>query len=185
MKYWTPALRLFIFMTVLTGIVYPLVVTGVAQMVSSAKANGSLLETAGELRGSELIVQKFVSERYFWPRPSVNDYNPQASGGSNLGQDSKELQKKFSERKSQLSKSHPGEGNVPADLLFASGSGLDPEISPEAALFQANRIAHVRNLDVSAVRQLITRLTQPRQMAILGEPRVNVLNLNLALDQIH
>lgn len=184
MKHFLPALRMLAFMTILTGLAYPLLITGISHSLFSSKSRGSFVEKAGVMVGSELIGQKFESDRYFWSRPSASDYNPLPSGGSNLGLASQDLKKLVGERRSKLMLKHPNDGEPPQDLLFASGSGLDPHISPAAANYQLARIAQARGRDISAMRHLVSDLTEPRQFGILGEPRLNVLRLNLALDEI-
>lgn len=185
MKHVLPAIRIFLFMTLLTGVAYPLLVTGIANLTTKDQASGSLIEKNGTLVGSELIGQKFESDRYFWPRPSAVEYNPLPSGGSNLGQASECLKETVDERVAKLKMKSPGRESLPPqDLLFASGSGLDPHISPEAAQFQVDRIALVRRLEPSAVHKLVQDLTEPRQFGMFGEPRVIVLKLNLALDNM-
>lgn len=177
MKTGIIALRFFIVMTVLTGIIYPLLVTGVAHTFWSAKANGSLVEKNGEIIGSLLISQKFQGPRYFWPRPSAADYNAAASSGSNKGPTNADLKKSFDEGKAQ---------GLPNDLIFASASGLDPHISPEAAMFQLNRIAISRSLNkvqMDSLHNLVVQMTEGRTFGILGEPRVNVLRLNIELNK--
>jgi K+-transporting ATPase ATPase C chain len=172
-------------MTIMTGVAYPLFVTLVAQISFPFKANGSFVHHKGSIVGSGLISQKFVSDIYFWPRPSAIDYNPLPSGGSNLGPISADLQAEVTERKNQLNKANPTAGNIPHDLLFASGSGLDPDISPEAARYQIDRVARARGLDAvqkSGLAALVEKCIQPRTLGIFGEPRVNVLHLNLAID---
>jgi len=176
-------------MTIILGILYPLVITGITQAIFPHRAKGSLLVTEGKVIGSALIGQKFESERYFWPRPSAIDYNPLPSGGSNLGPTSAELQKQIASRRSMLLKAHAlcEKTIIPLDLLFTSGSGLDPHISPEAAKFQVKRVARARGFDRNTenrLNQLIDEYTEPRTLVILGEPRVNVLKLNLALDSL-
>jgi K+-transporting ATPase ATPase C chain len=133
--------------------------------------------------GSELLAQKFASERYFWPRPSAIDYNTLSSGGSNLGQASAALKKAYDERRAALAAAHPGAGDPPQELLFASGSGLDPHIRPSSAEYQVARVAKARGLEPSAVRALAIEAREGRQLGVFGEPRVNVLKLNLALDR--
>ncbi|MGZ3690267.1 MAG: potassium-transporting ATPase subunit KdpC [Pseudobdellovibrio sp.] len=179
MKQTITALRVLAFMTILTGVVYPLMVTLAANFMSGEKASGSLLKQKETLIGSELLAQKFVQNKYFWPRPSSCDYNGASSGASNFGPTSEDLKKQVDERKSKL-----GSGPIPQDLLFASGSGLDPHITPEAAEYQIKRISSERGIDVTTVRNLVNKLTEKPQFGILGEARVNVLKLNLALDQI-
>lgn len=168
-----PALRMLLVLTLLTGVIYPLLVTVFAQAFFSRKAGGSLIEHDGRVVGSSLIAQKFEKEGYFHPRPSAVDFNPLPSGGSNLGPTSAKL-------KAQFAAAAPG---TPQDLIFASASGLDPDISPEAARFQIPRIAQARGLAPEALHHLIDEQTQGLQLGFLGEPRVNVLRLNLALDR--
>jgi K+-transporting ATPase ATPase C chain len=185
MKVITQALRLFLLMTILTGILYPFLVTGLAQIFFIDKANGSFVTFRGKIVGSDLIGQKFVSEKYFWSRPSVIDYNPLPSGGSNLGTTSVDLLTKVAERRKLMEKANPESRAVPSDLLFASGSGLDPHISPEAAKYQIERVARARALDIEQKKVLITLVEQyvePPVFGIFGQPRVNILKLNLALD---
>lgn len=188
MNYFLPAARLFAVMTVITGVAYPLLITGIAKVTMSHQASGSYIEKNGVVIGSEWIGQKFENSRYFSSRPSAVDYNPQPSGGSNLGQASLDLQKTVLERKEKHLANNPSEANpnkeVPQDLIFASASGLDPHISPEAAAFQIARVAKERGLEISAVRKQVERLTEARQFGILGEPRINVLKLNLSLDEL-
>jgi K+-transporting ATPase ATPase C chain len=154
-------------------------------MLFPYKANGSLVVFREKIVGSDLIGQKFVSEKYFWPRPSAIDYNPLPSGGSNLGSTSIDLLVKVAERRKLMEKANPESGVVPSDLLFASGSGLDPHITPEAAKYQIERVARARALDIEQKKILITLVEQyvePPVFGIFGQPRVNVLRLNLALD---
>ena len=183
MKHILPAIRIKLFFTLLLGLIYPLVMTGLSQVMFKHRANGSMIEVEGKILGSELIAQKFEKPQYFWPRPSGVDYNPLPSGGSNLGQASADLKKAVDERRTKLKKSHPDQGEPPQDLLFASASGLDPEISPEAALYQVSRVARARGLDVNKVQELVKKFSTGRQLGILGEPRVSILSLNIALDQ--
>jgi len=184
MKHLGPALRLKIFMTILLGLVYPLTMTGLAQGLFHASANGQLISRGGQIVGAELIGQKFERPEYFWSRPSAVDYNPLSSGGSNLGQTSADLKKAFDERLAKLKASHPDQTvEPPQDLLFASGSGLDPQISLEAALYQRSRIAKARKMSEGDVQAKIDSHAEPRALGILGEPTVNVLALNLDLDQ--
>lgn len=185
MRYINTAIRLLLAMTLLTGLVYPAMITAIAQAFFRGNANGSLLTRGHEVVGSRLIAQAFKSERYFWPRPSAVDFNPVPSGGSNLSPASKKLAELVDARHDALS-ARATAGNIPADLLFASGSGLDPHISPEAAHFQVDRIVASRRLSGTAqiaLHQLVNRTTERRQLAFIGEPRVNVLVLNLALDE--
>lgn len=187
MKHFWENLRMFIWMTLLTGIVYPLVVMGIAYMTMRHKAEGSLVTANGKIIGSGLIAQKFAGEKYFWPRPSFVDYNPLPSGGSNLGPTSAELKKKVDERRSLLTKAFgvKDPANLPNELLFASGSGLDPHIRPETAFFQAERIAKARNIDPNDVIELIYVYTQTPFLGFIGTTCVNVLLLNQGLDKIN
>ena len=184
MRHFLPAFRLLIFMTFLTGALYPAFVTVMSQAVFSRQANGQLMQKKNMTVGSKLISQKFESPQYFWGRPSAIDFNPLPSGGSNLGQNSADLKKVYEERKAKLKAAHPEmTEDPPQDLLFASGSGLDPEISPEASRYQIQRVAKARGMDVNEVNKIVDSVTLDRDFGIFGEPRVNVLNLNLALDE--
>ncbi|MCE5175690.1 MAG: potassium-transporting ATPase subunit KdpC [Bacteroidales bacterium] len=183
------SLKIFLFFTILTGILYPLMVTGIAQVVFPLKANGSLITRNEKVIGSELIGQRFDSAIYFSSRPSAVSYNPLPSGGSNLGLTSTKLKNLVDERKSQFLEFNRLDSHtaVPSEMLFASASGLDPHISPEAALLQVNRVAKARGFDVSKKQQLIRKiseLTQKPQFFCLGESRINVLLLNLKTDEI-
>ncbi|SFW70931.1 potassium-transporting ATPase subunit KdpC [Luteibacter sp. UNCMF366Tsu5.1] len=177
---------LFLAMTVLTGILYPLAATGVSQVLFPAKANGSLIAKDGKTVGSTLIGQAFSEPKYFWGRPSATSPNPNngaSSSGSNLGPTNPALTDAVKQRIDALKQADPSNtAPVPVDLVTASGSGLDPEISPAAAEYQVSRVAHVRGIEPAKVRELIAAHTAGRQFGILGEPRVNVLELNLALD---
>lgn len=173
-------------LTVLTGLVYPLAVTGIAGLCCSRAANGSLIRHGDRLVGSELIGQPFDGAQYFWPRPSgisPQPYDGRNSGGSNLGPTNSAQFDAVRARIELLRAADPGNTlPIPVDLVTASGSGLDPEISPAAAAYQSQRVARARGLAPKLVEQLIQRHTRPRQWGILGEPGVNVLTLNLALD---
>jgi K+-transporting ATPase ATPase C chain len=174
-------------LTLLTGIIYPLVVTGVAEVAFPHQAHGSLFTHGGRAAGSELIGQAFSDPRYFWGRPSATTpmpYNAGSSGGSNLGPTNPDLARQVKERVEALRAADPGNDQpVPVDLVTASASGLDPDLSPAAAEFQVSRVARARGLAESAVRDLVSAHTSPRFLGVLGEPRVNVLELNLALDE--
>ncbi|WP_243315182.1 potassium-transporting ATPase subunit KdpC [Geothrix paludis] len=186
-----PALVLFIALSALTGLAYPLGVTGLAQAVFPHQAEGSLIRRDGQIIGSEWIGQSFTAPRDFWGRPSATvdaqgkplPYNGANSGGSNLAPSSPDLRRAVQDRVAALRTADPeATGPVPVDLVTASGSGLDPHISPASALFQAHRVALARGLDETTVRDLVTTHVEGPQWGILGEPRVNVLKLNLALD---
>jgi len=181
-----PALTVFALLTVLTGIVYPGVVTAIAQVVFPHKANGSVIERDGQAVGSELIGQSFDAPKYFWGRPSATSpmpYNAGSSSGSNLGPTNPEHLDAVRDRVEAMRKAHPDRtGPVPVDLVTTSASGLDPHISPAAAEYQVNRVAAARGMKVEDVRRLVAEHTQRRTLGLLGEPRVNVLKLNLALD---
>jgi K+-transporting ATPase ATPase C chain len=180
-----PALTLFILLSLLTGVLYPLVITGVAQAVFPRQANGSLIVTSGKTYGSELIGQQFDDPKYFWGRPSAAGYDAADSSGSNLGPANPALPARIQARIKVLKEADPGNPlPVPVDLVTASASGLDPHISVAAALYQVHRVATARRLSDDAVRALVDQYTQSRQFGLLGEPRVNVLLLNIALDGI-
>jgi potassium-transporting ATPase KdpC subunit len=177
------AIRILLVMTILTGIFYPFFITGVSQLIFPAKANGSLLIKDGKIAGSELIGQKFDSSVYFWSRPSAINYNPIPSAASNLGPTSDRLKKQVAERRVLFTEKNliTDTTAIPREMIFASGSGLDPHISPEAALMQINRIAKARNLNDLQKRQLINlvnSLAEYPQFGIFGENRINVLQLN-------
>jgi K+-transporting ATPase ATPase C chain len=184
--YLRPALVSLIFFTLITGVAYPLVVTGIAQVIFPFKANGSLIVKDGKVVGSALIGQVFDEPKYFWSRPSATSpfgYNAASSSGSNLSPTNPDLIKAVQGRVEALRAADPGNtAPVPVDLVTASGSGLDPHISPAAALYQVPRVARERKLAPDAVRALVERNTDGRFLGLLGEPRVNVLTLNLALD---
>src|SRR5574341_711030 len=172
------SVRALIVFTIITGIAYPLIVTAIAQVAFKGQANGSLIEKDGKLIGSRLIGQPFTDPKYFWSRPSATSpqpYNGAASAGSNQGPTSPALKEAVEGRIKDLGGAKP----VPANLVTASGSGLDPHISPAAAAYQVERVAKARNLSSEKLRDLVARHTEGRQLGILGEPRVNVLELNL------
>lgn len=182
-----PAVVLFLVMTVIAGIVYPFAVTGMAQVLFPAQAAGSILMHNGQAVGSTLIGQPFSDPQYFWSRPSATTpqpYNGTASTGSNLGPLNSALTDGIRSRIDALHAADPSnQAPIPVDLVTASGSGLDPEISLAAAYYQAPRVAHVRNVSPDYVKALISSHTRGRVLGFLGEPRVNVLELNLALDR--
>jgi potassium-transporting ATPase KdpC subunit len=190
-----PAIIILVMLTLITGLAYPLAMTGIASVIFPKQAQGSLIERDGKVIGSALIGQEFVDEKYFHGRPSATTapdpadstktvpapYNAANSGGSNLGPTSKALNDRIKEDVEKL-KAENSSAPVPIDLVTSSGSGLDPDISPEGALFQVPRIAKARNMPEDRVRQLVMENTTGRLAGLLGEPRVNVLALNLALD---
>jgi K+-transporting ATPase ATPase C chain len=183
------ALRFLFAMTILTGVIYPLVMTGLAQLIYPSKANGSLIMKDGKIIGSELIGQKFDSSIYFSSRPSATGYNPVPSGASNYGPTSDTLKKQVEARRKFFAKMNSVTDllAIPKEMVFASGSGLDPHISPEAALLQVDRIAQARHFDNSRKEKLLKSIkdkTEKAQFFLLGEPRINVLVLNLELDKI-
>jgi potassium-transporting ATPase KdpC subunit len=192
-----PAIVFIVALTLITGVVYPFAITGIAQVIFPYKAQGSLVERDGKVVGSALLGQEFTSEGYFHGRPSAttapdpNDstktvpapYNATNSGGSNLGPTSKSLIERIQGDIEKLKQENPS-AQVPVDLVTTSGSGLDPHISPEAALFQVPRVAKARDLPENRLRQLVAENTSDRFVGLLGEPRVNVLELNLALDRV-
>jgi K+-transporting ATPase ATPase C chain len=181
-----PALVLFTALTVICGVVYPYAVAGIGQVAFSSQANGSMITRNGQTVGSLLIGQSFSSPKYFWGRPSATGPMPNnatASSGSNLGPLNPAQIDAVKGRIDALKAADPGNTvPIPVDLVTASGSGLDPEISIAAAQYQAGRIAHARNISVEQVRSLITKYALPQRFGFFGEPRVNVLQLNLALD---
>lgn len=192
-KIMISALRALGMLTLLTGIVYPLAITGIAQVAFPEQANGSLVEVDGVVVGSALIGQQMDDPRYFWGRPSAVDYmqgsgleNPGSSGATNAGATNETLDAQVAERRTLLAEANnlTQTATIPDDLLFASGSGLDPHISPEAARLQIDRVATARNLTVAQVAALVEQYVEAPQLGILGEPRVNVLRLNLALDAL-
>lgn len=197
LKQIRPAILMLVFMTVITGFAYPLAMTGIAGLVFPRQANGSLIEKDGKIIGSTLIGQNFAAENYFHGRPSATTdtdpadstktvpapYNAQNSGGSNAGPTSKALIDRVKENTDKLAVENPSE-SVPVDLVTTSASGLDPDITPAAALFQVPRVAKARNLPEDRVRQLVNEHIDGRLFGIIGESRVNVLGLNLALDAL-
>lgn len=185
-KMFRQAFVLLLLLTAITGLAYPLAVTGIAQLAFPHQANGSMVLRNGKPIGSALIGQQFTDPKYFWGRPSATTpqpYNGTASGGSNLGPGNSALTDAVRQRIAALRAADPGnDAPVPVDLVTASGSGLDPEISPAAAQYQVDRVARARGMSPVEVRTLVARYTTGRQFGVLGEPRVNVLELNLALD---
>src|SRR5580704_7425239 len=181
-----PGIRIKLFMTIVLGVLYPLAITGISQVMFPHQANGSLVTVNGKVVGSELIGQNFVKPEYFQPRPSAagNDgYDPTASGGSNYGPTSQKLVDRVKASIDKFRKDNPDyTGPLPADLVTASASGLDPHISPDSASAQSARVAKARGVSTDQVSQLIAQLTEGPDLGLLGEPRVNVLKLNLALD---
>jgi K+-transporting ATPase ATPase C chain len=183
-----PGLRIKIFMTILLGVIYPLAITGICQMFFPHQANGSLITAGGKVIGSELIGQNFTKPEYFQPRPSAagsDGYDPTSSGGSNYGPTNKKLIDRVKASVEKFRKENPDyQGPIPADLLTASASGLDPHISPASAEAEAPRVAKARGVAVGRVNQLMAQFTGRPDLGILGESRVNVLMLNLELDRI-
>jgi potassium-transporting ATPase KdpC subunit len=186
LKHLRASLVVFVMLTVLTGVVYPLLVTAIAQVTFSHQANGSTICVGNKVVGSELIGQSFSKPEYFWGRPSATSppYNAASSSGSNYGPLNPALKEAAESRIAMLKKYPTPRVSVPVDLVTASASGLDPHISLAAANYQVPRVAVARRMDEAAVRQIVQQYAQGRQCGLLGEPRVNVLRLNLALDQL-
>ena len=182
---WKTAILFTLVTTVLLGIVYPLVMTAIAGLLFPHQANGSLILRNGQVVGSKLIAQSFTSDRYFHPRPSAagNGYDATSSGGTNLAQSNAKLAQRIQGDIDALQKQNPGKP-VPVDMVTTSGSGLDPDITPDNAYYQAPRVAKARGVSEDKIRELIGQHISQRQLGLFGEPRVNVLELNLALDQI-
>jgi len=187
MKQFLIAIKITVVMAVLTGVLYPLLVTGLAKVIFPHQASGSLIRANGKVVGSELIGQRFTRPEYFHGRPSAagNDgYDGLASGGSNLGPTNQKLMDRVRDDARKFREENPTfQGSIPADMLTASGSGLDPDISPASADAQVARVAAARHVSPDVVRGLVAESTENRQLGVLGEPRVNVLKLNLALDR--
>jgi len=181
-----PGLRIKLFLTILCGIAYPLFMTGVCQVAFPYQANGSLMTSNGKIIGSEIIAQGFTKPGYFQPRPSAagNGYDPTSSGGSNYGPTNQKLYDRMKTAVEKFHKDNPDfHGPIPADLLTTSESGLDPHLSPASAQAQVARVAKARGIPIDQAAQLVTQFTESPTLGLLGEPRVNVLKLNLALDQ--
>jgi K+-transporting ATPase ATPase C chain len=182
-----PALAIFLGLTILTGVIYPVVVTAIGALLFPRAAGGSLTEVNGRTVGSTLVGQPFHSPKYFWGRPSATapQYNASSSSGSNQGPTNPALRDAVANRVASLRAAHPGtSAAVPVDLVTTSASGLDPDITPAAALWQVGRVARARQLDSATVAALVVRTISERTFGILGERRVNVLRLNLALDSL-
>jgi K+-transporting ATPase ATPase C chain len=178
MKTILQSIRIYTILTLLTGILYPLAMTGVAQLLFPKQANGSRIVENGKLIGSDLLGQKFESPKYFWPRPSSADYATVPSGASNKGPTSADLKKSIDERRAKFG------NDAPVDLLTASGSGLDPHIGPEAARSQIPRVAAARKMSIQQISAVVDQTIEQPQLGFLGEPRVNVVRLNRTLDQL-
>ena len=178
------AVRFTVVTTIVFGLLYPLVVTGLSQLILPRQANGSLIEKNGQIVGSRLIAQGFTSKKYFHPRPSAagSGYDATSSGGSNLGPTNQKLVDRVKQDVMKLQQENPGVP-IPVDMVTTSGSGLDPDISPASAEFQIPRVARARGISGDTLRAVVARHTAARQLGVLGEPRVNVLELNLDLDE--
>jgi K+-transporting ATPase ATPase C chain len=187
MKQWMIAIKITVVLTVITGILYPLLVTGISQVIFPGRANGSLITANGNVIGSGLIGQAFSRPEYFHGRPSAagdKGYDGLSSGPSNLGPTSQKLVDRVKDDVEKFRAENPTyRGEIPADTLTASASGLDPDISPETAAAQVDRVAKARNVPPDRIRQMVANYTEGRQLGVFGEPRVNVLKLNLALDR--
>jgi K+-transporting ATPase ATPase C chain len=186
MKLLWQSIMLTIVFTVMTGVIYPLVITGISQVAFHDQANGSLLVRNGTVVGSELLAQQFTGDKYFWPRPSAGSYATVPSGASNLGPTSQALQSNVTANVAAFRTGNKlaADAPVPADMVFTSASGLDPHISPEAARLQVARVAAARSLGADQVKALVEKFVESPQWGIFGEARVNVLQLNLALDDM-
>ena len=182
---WSTSIRFTALMTLAFGIAYPLAITGIAEAIFPQKAAGSLIVRDGKVIGSELLAQRFTTDSYFHPRPSAagNGYDATSSGGSNYAQSNAKLVQRVQGDIDRLAVENPGHP-VPIDAVTTSGSGLDPDITPDNAYFQAGRVAKARGLTEQQVKNVIRQHTQARTLGLLGEPRVNVLELNLALDEV-
>jgi potassium-transporting ATPase KdpC subunit len=186
MKLFLQSIRQTILWTIIAGVAYPLVMTGIAQLLFHKQANGSLIERNGQVVGSELIAQQFTGDKYFWPRPSAGSYATVPSGASNLGPTSQALQSNVTANAAAFRTGNKlaADAPVPADMVFTSASGLDPHISPESARLQVARVATARGMAEDQVKALVEKFVEPPQWGVFGEPRVNVLELNVALDDL-
>jgi len=186
MRLFIQSIRQTILWTIIAGVAYPLVMTGVAQLLFRKQASGSLIERNGQIVGSELIAQQFTGDKYFWPRPSADSYATVPSGASNLGPTSQALQSNVTANATAFRTGNKlaADAPVPADMVFTSGSGLDPHISPESARWQVARVAGARGIAEDQVKALVEKFVEAPQWGIFGEPRVNVLELNVALDDL-
>ena len=184
MKLLIQSIRQTILWTVVAGVAYPLVITALAQVMFHNQANGSLIERNGQIVGSELLAQQFTGDKYFWPRPSAGSYATVPSGASNLGPTSQALQSNVTANAAAFRTGNKlaADAPVPADMVFTSASGLDPHISPESARLQVGRVAAARGMSADQVGALVEKFVEPPQWGVFGEPRVNVLRLNVALD---